>query len=36
MEVDGRVGERRGGEIYIYQKDINMGRLYNNYHDYVT
>ena len=27
MEVDGRVGERRGN-IYI-KKDINMGRLYN-------
>ena len=31
MEVDGRVGERRGN-IYIYiKKDINMGRLYNYY-----
>ena len=29
MEVDGRVGERRGN-IYI-KKDINMGRLYNYY-----
>ena len=32
MEVDGRVGERRGNlYIYIYIKDINMGRLYNYY-----
>ena len=34
MEVDGRVGERRGaerkGNIYI-KKDINIGRLYNYY-----
>ena len=35
MEVDGRVGERRG-YIYIYiyiyiKKDMNMGRLYNYY-----
>ena len=31
MEVDGRVGERRGN-IYIYiKKDINMRRLYNYY-----
>ena len=29
MEVDGRVGERRGN-IYI-KKDINIGRLYNYY-----
>ena len=29
MEVDGRVGEKRGS-IYI-KKDINMGRLYNYY-----
>ena len=32
MEVDGRVEERRGNiYIYIYQKDVNMGRLYNCY-----
>ena len=29
IEVDGRVGERRGN-IYI-KKDINMGRRYNYY-----
>ena len=29
MEVDGRIGERRGN-IYI-KKHINMGRLYNYY-----
>ena len=32
MEVDGRVGERRGNTYTIYiKKDINMGRLYNYY-----
>ena len=30
MEVNGRVGGGRRGNIYII-KDINMGRLYNYY-----
>ena len=29
MEVDGRLGDRRGN-IYV-KKDFNMGRLYNYY-----
>ena len=29
MEVDGKVGERRGN--ICIKKDINMGRLYNYY-----
>ena len=31
MEVDGRLGERRGNIYRYIKKDINMGRLYNYY-----
>ena len=31
MEVDGRVGERRGNIYRSVKNYINMGRLYNYY-----